>query len=249
MSKKTYTIRSSNKKEFDKKLNFFLELGFKSLDETYEIDKQKDKTVYSQSISFDLNKYEVEFYDNGQIKHLHPNTKIKKTGYYMGMTYPFPHQANERVGYYLWYENGQMESESTYVERNRDGKRTKWYKNGQKKQEQIYKSKDLKQDLIKTKITSWYENGQKKAKGNIYIIQGFEAMNGKWTEWYENGQKKQEGNIKNSYRVGKWTFWHESGQKKEEGTYKLINNSFDLISRKCWDERGNKKECDESRPE
>ena len=59
------------------------------------------------------------------------------------------------------------------------------------------------------------------------------------TLWYKDGQKWQEGTYKDGKEDGLWTIWYESGQKKMEAILK----DGELISDKCWDEDGNKIEC------
>ena len=52
MSKKNHTIQSSDKEEFDKEVNFFLELGCELLHGGQGIMKNEKDTVYSQVIVF-----------------------------------------------------------------------------------------------------------------------------------------------------------------------------------------------------
>ena len=49
-NKKIYTIQSSDKKEFDKNVNLFLELGCELLDGGYQVINNDDGVVYSQVI-------------------------------------------------------------------------------------------------------------------------------------------------------------------------------------------------------
>ena len=62
MSKKIHTIQSSNKKEFDKQVNQFLEVGGELMDGGYEVINDDDGLIYSQVIVF--KNCEVEFYEN-----------------------------------------------------------------------------------------------------------------------------------------------------------------------------------------
>jgi len=50
MSKKVYTIQSSDKKEFDNNVNLCLELGCELLDGGYQVINNDDGVVYSQVI-------------------------------------------------------------------------------------------------------------------------------------------------------------------------------------------------------
>ena len=97
MSKKIHTIQSSDKKEFDKKVNFFLEFGCELHDGGYEVIKHDDGVVYSQVVMIDTNKCGIEFDDDGKIKEM----GNYKDGYKNGKwTY--------------WWEDGNIESEGTY---------------------------------------------------------------------------------------------------------------------------------------
>ena len=58
--------------------------------------------------------------------------------------------------------------------------------------------------------------------------------------WRKNGQLDYEGNYRNGKEDGLWRYWHENGQLKAEGNFKDGN----IISINCWDEKGNKIECD-----
>ena len=62
MSKKIHTIQSSDKKEFEEQVNYFLERGCELLEGSYGIIKNGDGDLYSQVIIF--KNYKVEFYEN-----------------------------------------------------------------------------------------------------------------------------------------------------------------------------------------
>ena len=143
MSKKIHTIQSSGKVEFDKKVNFFLELGCELLEGSYELIKKDDDVMYSQVVTIETDKYDVEFYENGQLQNF---GSLNKDG--------------NKVG--LWTEwdwNGQKRKEETYKNGFKDGLHTSWYENGQKRQEGTHK--DGKSDGL---VTFWYRNGQKRGE-------------------------------------------------------------------------------------
>ena len=62
----------------------------------------------------------------------------------------------------------------------------------------------------------------------------------KYIEYYPNGMKWREVTLKDGKEDGLWTKWYYRNGQKEEGTYK----DGELVSSKCWDRDGNKKECD-----
>ena len=139
MSKKIQTIQSSDKKEFDKQVNQFLELGCELMDGGYEVINNDDGVVYSQVIVF--KKYcVVEFYDNGQLKCV---KNKNEDGEWDGL-------------HYGWYNNGEKRYERTYKDGKQDGVETWWdkYENGQKRFEGTFKDGEQ----ISTKI--WDEDGK-----------------------------------------------------------------------------------------
>ena len=98
----------------------------------------------------------------------------------------------------------------------------------------VYYTKDTNKPYTGD-VFSLYDDGKKKSEGAYK--DGY--YNGKWTSWHSNGQKYTEGTFKDDYYDGKWTSWYENGQKYSVGIYKDGN----VISEKCWDEVGNKKDC------
>ena len=96
MSKKIHTIQSSDKKEFDKTVNQFLESGCELMDGGYEVINSDDGLIYSQVIVF--KNCDVEFYEDGQLKSVENKNE---DGEFDGL-------------YTHWYENGQKSDEYTF---------------------------------------------------------------------------------------------------------------------------------------
>ena len=91
------------------------------------------------------------------------------------------------------------------------------------------------EDKIELKLsTEYYDSGQKS-----YEVNYKDGLRSKKAWWYDNGNKKKEGTYKDGKEDGLWAIWYESGQKKMEAILK----DGELISDKCWDEDGNKIEC------
>ena len=67
MSKQLHTIQSSDKYEFDKKVNNLLGIGCELLENTYEVIKNDDGVIYSQVIEFDTINTYITFYNDGQL--------------------------------------------------------------------------------------------------------------------------------------------------------------------------------------
>ena len=186
MSKKIHTIQSSDKKEFDKQVNQFLELGGELMDGGYQVINTDDGVVYSQVIVFKKN-CEVEFWDNGQLQcfsNIHGDGKLDGV-------------------FIQWYEDGQKKYERTYKDGEEDGLLTIWYEDGQKRSEVTYK--DGKIDGL---LTCWYEDGQKRLEATYKDGK----LNGKWISWYENGQKKQEATYKYWELISE-KCWDEDGNE------------------------------------
>jgi antitoxin component YwqK of YwqJK toxin-antitoxin module len=225
MSKKIYTIQSSDKKNFDKKVNELLEFGGELLENSYGVINTDDGIIYSQVIEF-INNCELEFYDNGEIKSI--KNESKKTGWFeSGIKKSEYFLIDNKINglYTVWYESGKKYSEDMWENDKRNGLRTTWFENGQKQYEG--NQKDNSPDGLNT---LWYENGQKQVED--YSEDGHNS--GPRIEWYENGQKKEEGNYKLVYtewgplkgnmghKDGLWTGWYQNGQKQYEGNYKIV---------------------------
>jgi len=65
-------------------------------------------------------------------------------------------------------------------------------------------------------------------------------VNGIVFDTLSNGQLQYEGNFKNGKQDGLERTWHFNGRLISEANFTEGN----LISKKCWDEEGNKIECD-----
>ena len=156
MSKKIHTIQSSDKSEFDKEVNQFLELGCELMDGGYEVINSDDGVVYSQVIVF--KNCEVEFYENGQLKFVeNKNEDGKRDGLWTS-----------------WYENGQKQLEGTYKNGKEDGLFITWYENGERRSEGTWKGGKFDGLWI-----SWYENGQKRLEGT-YKYGDLVNLIGRW---------------------------------------------------------------------
>ena len=105
------------------------------------------------------------------------------------------------------------------------------YEDGQLKSE--YNFKDGKLDGL---CRERYEDGQLMYDGNFKD----DKRDGLCRAWYENGQLLYEYNYKDGKIDGLAREWHRSGGLKIEQNYKEDK----LISKKCFDENGNKIICE-----
>mgnify|MGYP001342756883 CR=1 FL=1 len=62
-------------------------------------------------------------------------------------------------------------------------------------------------------------------------------------KYYENGQLEVEGNRKDGKREGLWKWYYEDGQLAREERWRTSRKRTP-ISKKCWDEEGNKIDCE-----
>jgi antitoxin component YwqK of YwqJK toxin-antitoxin module len=140
-----------------------------------------------------------------------------------------------------WYENGQKQTETNYVddvivgntiewhenghkksfESIEGGGYTTWYENGQKECEIFDSGIDL------STMIKFYENGQRKSKGFYKKIKrkslnNLHVMHGPWTYYHENGQKQSEENFDNDSKQGNSTYYYDNGKKASEGVYKIF---------------------------
>ena len=104
-----------------------------------------------------------------------------------------------------WWENGEIYSDGSFENGNRNGQFTWWYKSGAKKETSFWQN--AKQV---GKTTQWYENGKKFAEANYE--KGI--LTGKLVWWYEDGQKKEEVNFIEGERDGFAYWWYPNGNKK-----------------------------------
>ena len=82
---------------------------------------------------------------------------------------------------------------------------------------------------------SYYKNGQLKAEG----MNKNDNREGFWKFYHENGKLDGEGNFNNDKKEGLWKYYHENGQLAG----KVDLKDGQIISKKCWDENGDKTEC------
>ena len=104
-----------------------------------------------------------------------------------------------------------------------------WHENGQLVFEANFK--DGKKVGVQK---GWHENGQLWGEGNYKDGK----KDGVFKRWYENGQLRYEWNFKNGKEDGVQKGWHENGRLRYDGNYKDGKE----ISKKEWDEDGNRKE-------
>ena len=160
-----------------------------------------------------------------------------------------------------WHANGQLSSEAYWKDGEEDGVWKTWRKNGQLRSECKMKGYRAIDGLRR----EWHENGQLSSEGH-YVADPINYKDGCYKtgihrEWDENGELKYEGNWKDGQEHGLQRSWHENGQLYREAilnenvrlykiwydngqlSFEVETRNRDMISQKCFDEDGNKKEC------
>ncbi len=193
MSKKIYTVQSSDKKKFDDQINTLLEIGCELLENTYKVIENDDCVIFSHIVEYDSTNIIIDLYDDGQLDFVqNKNEDGKQDGLSIG-----------------WYETGEKYFEGIYKDGIKDGLWTWWYKNGQKNEEITYKDGD---DRLTTR---WYETGEKKFEG-IYKDGEYIELH---TYWYDDGQKKKEiiyNEDGKKISVKEWDVWGDLIENKDE---------------------------------
>jgi len=198
MSKKLHTVQSSDKKEFDNNVNFFLELGCELHENGYQIINKDNHTFYSQVLIIDTDNHLIDFHDNGQIEYI---CRLNKNGYRDGGYYEWDENGKEIL--YINYVDGvehfeRITNEDVYVE-------TNYYDNEQKKDRNSYCY-----GVPHGCCNEWYENGNKKVQGNYKDG----LRDGKWTYWGEDGRRESEDLFDNG-EITLQKIFMEDGTMKE----------------------------------
>lgn len=144
--------------------------------------------------------------------------------------------------------NGQLKYETSMKNGIRLGKSRIWYENGisgvaifslnKKKRRWLY-SEQIDSFDGAWKIKYYHKNGNLLSKEKTIDLVAGGPFKHLFKEWYDNGQIKsrEARQVKKSKIVH--TYWYENGQIKKKA--KWLNNSG---KNECWDEEGNKIECD-----
>jgi len=230
MSKKIYTIQSSDKSKFDKQVNLYLKIGSELHDNGYKVIETNDGLIYSQVVIIDTEEirdatnYGVEFFDNGQISGIGSSNG---TG---------PDNKNGQWTFY--YTSGNIIREAWYKNGKLDGPQTEYYENGQKKELTHWED-----DVHIGKWIEWWDNGNKRFEQNMIGELGPYGAHedsvrkpcGKSIRWHKNGQLESEQILDNGWTVGKYFVFDEYGRKREELNH---NKKGQLLSITEWDEDG-----------
>jgi antitoxin component YwqK of YwqJK toxin-antitoxin module len=101
-----------------------------------------------------------------------------------------------------WHENGQLRSNTEYVNGHRHGLCQSWYPDGQKETEFTFQN-----DRIHGTYRAWHSNGQL-AYECTYVNSRKQGLQ---TSWYETGEKDAECTFVNDKLHGVWKRWYTNG--------------------------------------
>ena len=140
-----------------------------------------------------------------------------------------------------WFDNGQKEKESIYIDSNKHGEWRSWYISGKEQYVINYALGEKEGTWVEwdedgTKIVDGTYKKGKKWNGDFdreYFIDGKKAI--QYVEQYPNGQKKIEGMLINRKKTGKWNNWYENGDRQYSGNYKNDKKDGEWIE---WDYNG-----------
>lgn len=197
MSKKIQTVQFSDKNEFDKNINEYLNTGWKLVDGGYTVIEQNGEIIYSQVLCLD-DDVEVNYHHNKLIQSIYElNSKGEREGKFT-----------------IWSTEGQKIKQGSIKHGLRCGKYKVWYDDGKPlvvgeylpnyKEENDYSDHSLNHGVKYGLWKEYYPDGQKKLEctysGNFfyYVINGYHLSIdegyrvsipiGKVTSWYNNGQ-------------------------------------------------------------
>jgi antitoxin component YwqK of YwqJK toxin-antitoxin module len=110
-----------------------------------------------------------------------------------------------------WHENGQLAYLNYWNDNLQHGSWRQWYQNGQA--EFLHQYMDGKRQGL---WEGWYNNsGQPYYHG--HFVDG--KKQGLWEEWYSTGQARYCGHWVNNNKQGLWQEWYENGQLRSHGHY------------------------------
>ena len=134
---------------------------------------------------------------------------------------------------YGLYDNGNLQEEVELENGLKHGFYKNYHKNGNLSEEGSYKDDKFEDGVVKF----YYESGE------LSKEVGFKNLHceyhGVVNFYYKNGQLKSEGTAKDHKLCGTMKLYYENGQLEQEYIY----GEEGLESKKCWDENGNKKDC------
>jgi antitoxin component YwqK of YwqJK toxin-antitoxin module len=138
----------------------------------------------------------------------YPDGQKREVLFYAG------HPNEQLVKEVVYYEDGQLKSETHFKDGKNHGEKSGWYESGQKKFEIPYQN-----GKKHGRETWWYENGDERSETHFKNGQ----KHGRETWWYEpNGKNRRHyrADYENGKKHGKERRWDEDGKLDWEGVWK-----------------------------
>ena len=118
----------------------------------------------------------------------------------------------EKNGPYTWYwDNGNISDQGAYKDGKLDGPIKVYYYTGELQIEGVLKYRQ-KVGIVR----GYYKNGQLKSEGTYRN----DERNGPLKSYFENGKLRSDELFKNDVQVGPFQYYHENGQLRLKGTRK-----------------------------
>lgn len=183
------------------------------------------------SLQLDDKFYSIKWYDNGQRQ-----IKIKKlkstsfvTGWHRsGIVYVIYNTNNCLVHgiHFQFYENGNIQCLSNYINGQKNGLFTSWYANGD-----IHRMVNYKHGKMDGLYRSWYPNGQLRLQ-TVYKdgLHHYDQNTGKFSylKWHPNGQLHTGANYEYGEMYGLYKQWDENGK-----LLVTLNSDYEQNDKRC----------------
>jgi len=217
MSKKIHTIQSSDKSDFDDKVNLFLEVGCELMEGGYSVINNDDGVVYSQVVLIDEKKCEYHSWEEENIYYL---SSIDKTGKMNGLSIRLSdrlfekcyYKNNKRHGLFIEYDeySGIETIKGHYKNDKKDGL---WIYRG--RDGQVLMEGSFLDDKKTGKWVSWYNKDKNLRKWDISYSNGGKK-DGLCIKWTSDGQIEQKEQYKNDEKDGKCSYYLGGLKEREE---------------------------------
>lgn len=140
-----------------------------------------------------------------------------------GMTeeYSISKETKQKSGpYRLYYEDGSVFEESSYLNDTLHGSRKLYYPEGEVEIEENYNK-----GIIEGDYKMYYPSGQLKLSGRYHSG----AMDSIWTAYYPSGAVKEKVEYENNLEDGPFVEYYERGQLKAKGQYLKGDNEDGIL--------------------
>ncbi len=133
----------------------------------------------------------------------------------------------ENGEYKMWYNNGQLHIQTTYLEGKRHGEYKMWYRGADERSEngQLEIQTTYAEGEVHGEYKMWYENGQLE----IQTTYAEGEVHGEYKEWWSNGQLRAQTTYVEDKLHGEYKEWWSKGQLRVQTTY--VENIMESVNR------------------